>query len=47
VPNSGARATVLKDCLIQIVDALRELRLPYMVIGAFGRMGTAACDARS
>ncbi len=35
MPNSGARAAVLKDCLIQIVDALRELRLPYMVIGAF------------
>ena len=33
--NRGARAAVLKDSLIQIVDALREIRVPYMVIGAF------------
>ena len=35
MPNRGASSAVLKRCLIQIVDALRELRLSYMVIGAF------------
>ena len=35
MPNRGARAAVLKDHLFRIVDALGELRMPYMVIGAF------------
>lgn len=35
MPNRRANASVLKHRLIQIVDALDELRLKYMVIGAF------------
>ena len=35
MPNRGARAGDLKHSLIQIVDMLAALRLPYMLIGAF------------
>ena len=35
MPNRGDSSAVLKHQLIQIVDALQELGLPYMVIGAF------------
>jgi hypothetical protein len=35
VPNRGDNSSVLKHHLLQIVDALRELGLPYMVVGAF------------
>ena len=35
MPNRSDRPAVLKERLIQIVDVLNELRLPYMVIGAF------------
>ena len=35
MPNRGARAGDLRHSLIQIVDALVALRLPYMLIGAF------------
>lgn len=35
MPNRGANAGLLKHRLFQLVDALGELRVPYMVIGAF------------
>ena len=35
MPNRGDSSALLKNHLLQIVDALRELGLPYMVIGAF------------
>ena len=35
MPQRGARAAVLKERLIQIVGVFGEIRLPYMVIGAF------------
>jgi hypothetical protein len=35
VPNRGDSSAVLKRHLLQITDALRELELPYMVVGAF------------
>ena len=35
MPNRGANPGRLKHHLFQLVDALVELRLPYMVIGAF------------
>ena len=35
MPNRGDSGAVLKRRLIQIVDALCDLRVPYMVIGGF------------
>src|SRR5256885_2123281 len=35
MPQRGARTAVLKERLIQIVGVFGEIRLPYMVIGAF------------
>ena len=35
MPKPGPGPSVLKDKLLQIVDVLGELRLSYMVIGAF------------
>ncbi|HET9220757.1 MAG TPA: hypothetical protein VFR18_27505 [Terriglobia bacterium] len=35
MPNRGDSSAVLKHHLLQIVDALQELGLPYMVVGAF------------
>ena len=35
MPNRGDSSAVVKHDFLQIVDALRELGLPYMVVGAF------------
>jgi hypothetical protein len=44
MPNRGGSSAVLKQHLLQVVDALQGIGLPYMVVGAFA---LTAWDARA